>query len=241
MSESYGQCELALGQGGVDFYGAIWEQAAAQGISVMVSTGDTGAAGCDSGPDAQYGLNVNGLASTPWNAAIGGTDFNQYNKWSTYWNTTNAAVTQQSVKTGTYIPETTWDNSCTNPLFVTLGWGANTEAVCNNSELDAQFAGRQRWRKYCLAQSRLGRPEPQPNDNVRDLPDVSLFASNGFSEASTSFAKKTQAGGTVRSAPSERPPGLRWHFSRLTRLRWHHGPGEPEKWRAAGHPRPYSL
>ena len=194
MSESYGQCELALGQGGVDFYGAIWEQAAAQGISVMVSTGDTGAAGCDSGPDAQYGLNVSGLASTPWNAAIGGTDFNQYNKWSTYWNTTNAAVTQQSVKTGTYIPETTWDNSCTNPLFVTQGWGANTEAVCNNSELNAQFAGGSggesiAWLKPTWQTS-------TPNDNSRDLPDVSLFASNGFLGTFYIICEKDQTGGT---------------------------------------------
>jgi subtilase family serine protease len=44
MSESYGVCEAA-GSGTVGFYGAIWEQAAAQGISVMVSTGDNGAAG----------------------------------------------------------------------------------------------------------------------------------------------------------------------------------------------------
>ncbi len=192
MSESYGACEAAIGSGGVFFYGGMWEEAAAQGISVMVSTGDNGAAGCDFGPDAVNGLNVNGLASTPWNAAVGGTDFNQYNKWSTYWNSSNAPITQQSVKSNTYIPETTWDNSCTNPLFVTLGFGATAEAACNNPNLPGyvQFGGGSGGKSGYSAGVLGGAPGwatptwqtgiPNPNDDVRDLPDVSLLASNGF-------------------------------------------------------------
>ena len=180
MSESYGQCEKGLGSGGVSFYGALWEQAAAQGISVMVSTGDNGAAACDNpGGVAQNGLNVNGLASTPWNAAIGGTDFNEYQKWSTYWNSSNSPITQESAKS--YIPETTWDDSCTNPLFQYLqGGSTNPETNCNNPN----FSG------YLDSTGGSGgesafwlKPAWQtntPNDNARDLPDISLFASNGF-------------------------------------------------------------
>jgi Pro-kumamolisin, activation domain/Bacterial Ig-like domain (group 3) len=188
MSESYGQCELALGLGGVEFYGTMWEEAAAQGISVMVSTGDNGAAGCDFGPAARYGGNVNGLASSPWNAAIGGTDFNQYNLWSNYWNSTNNPVTQESAKG--YIPETTWNNSCTNALFITLGYGSNAEQVCNNPQLETQFGGGSSGKSTDsggLLGSAAGWSTPtwqtgipNPHDNVRDLPDVSLFASNGF-------------------------------------------------------------
>ena len=33
------------------------------------------------------GLAVSGLASTPYNVAVGGTDFDQVNKWSSYWRT----------------------------------------------------------------------------------------------------------------------------------------------------------
>src|SRR5260370_37935248 len=115
MRESYDQDELSLGTGGNQFYSALWEQAAAQGISVFVSSGDNGSAGCDdpNGP-AQYGLSVNGLASTPFNAAVGGTDFNEYKTWSNYWNSTNNPTTQESAKG--YIPQTTWNNSCTNNL-----------------------------------------------------------------------------------------------------------------------------
>ncbi len=183
MSESYGQCEYYLGTGGVEFYGAIWEQAAAQGITAMVSTGDDGAGGCDApgyGNAAQLGLNVNGLASTPFNVAVGGTDFNQYNKWTTYWNSTNAAITEESAIG--YIPETTWNASCTNALFATLGYGATPEAACNNSDIGQWLdniggsgGASAAWNKPAW-QTGAG----VPNDNSRDMPDVSLFASSGF-------------------------------------------------------------
>jgi hypothetical protein len=188
MSESYGSCELAMGSGGVDFYSAIWEQAASQGITVMVSTGDSGAAGCDdpNGPVTEEigffdGLAVNGIASTWFNVAVGGTDFNQYNSWSTYWNNSNDATTQQSVKNNTYIPETTWNDSCTNSLWTTLGWGSNAEAVCNNSQLGDIFptggsGGESSFWNTPTWQTGI----PNSGDNARDMPDVSLFASNGF-------------------------------------------------------------
>jgi len=88
MSESYGFCEQVLGNGGVSFYGGLWEQAAAQGITAILSAGDGGAAGCDDFNTitaAQNGLGVSGFASTPFNVAVGGTDFNQLGKETTYW------------------------------------------------------------------------------------------------------------------------------------------------------------
>ena len=47
MSTSFGNCEQSLGATGNAFWNNLWTQAAAQGITAMVSTGDTGAAGCD--------------------------------------------------------------------------------------------------------------------------------------------------------------------------------------------------
>ena len=78
MSESYGACEPALGTTGNAFYNAMWEQAAAQGITVLVSTGDNGSAGCDDPNSVDFasnGLSISGFASTPFNVAVGGTDF----------------------------------------------------------------------------------------------------------------------------------------------------------------------
>jgi subtilase family serine protease len=180
LSESYGACESSMGATGVQFYGSLWEQAAAQGISVFVSSGDTGAAGCDNpGGPAQYGLQVNGIASTPFNAAVGGTDFNQYQTWSTYWNSTNNTITKQSAKG--YIPETTWNDSCTNAIFQTFSGGSTSaEANCNNpsfkSYLDSTAGSGGESSTWLKPVWQTG----TPSDNARDLPDISLFASNGF-------------------------------------------------------------
>jgi len=113
MSESYSECEAGLGTAGNQFEQAMWEQAAAQGITVIVSAGDNGSAGCDNQDSeyvALYGLAVNGLASTPFNVAVGGTDFNDANDLSTYWNSSNASTTQASAKS--YIPEMPWNQTC---------------------------------------------------------------------------------------------------------------------------------
>ena len=83
MSESYGACEAFLGNSGNTFYNTLWEQGAAQGITILIAAGDNGSAGCDDYaltgyPAAIYGLEVDGTASTPFNVAVGGTDFNDF-------------------------------------------------------------------------------------------------------------------------------------------------------------------
>jgi len=180
LSQSYGQCEAGMGTAGVQFYGTLWEQAAAQGITAVVSTGDNGAAGCDNPSTvAKNGLAVNGIASSPFNTAVGGTDFNQNQTWTTYWNVTNDPVTHASAKG--YIPETTWNDSCTNGLLQQLqGGAASVEQNCNNTAFNGFLnstggsGGKSSsWLKPTWQTS-------TPADNARDLPDVSLFASNGF-------------------------------------------------------------
>ena len=47
MSISFGDCEANAGQQGVSVWDTLFSAAAAEGISVMVSSGDSGAAGCD--------------------------------------------------------------------------------------------------------------------------------------------------------------------------------------------------
>jgi subtilase family serine protease len=73
MTESFGVCELAAN---ADALGneQLAEQAAAQGITYMVSAGDTGAEGCDNLSEtiAKGGIAVSALASTPFDVAVGG-------------------------------------------------------------------------------------------------------------------------------------------------------------------------
>ncbi len=81
LSFAFDTCEQALGSARNTLYGALWQQAAAQGISVVVDAGNQGSADCDSSPTgipvpaASQGLAVNGYASSPWVTAVGATDF----------------------------------------------------------------------------------------------------------------------------------------------------------------------
>jgi hypothetical protein len=235
LSESFGDCELNFGTVGNQFYNRLWQQAAAQGITVFVASGDNGAAGCDfnqgSVPQpANNGLQVSGIASTPYNVAVGGTDFNDFFTETTYWNiTTNDPTTQQSAKS--YIPETTWNDSCTNAIFgdPRIGFSTNAETNCNDSRLTGFVftIGASGGKSNCTTPSGqtptscaggYAKPSWQigagvPLDGKRDLPDVSLFSSDGFvgnsyaiCEGDIAFGPCTTSflgvGGTSASAPA---------------------------------------
>ena len=121
ISLSFGECEANLGVSN-QFFSNLYEQAAAQGITVLVSTGDSGSAACDSsGAEyATHGPAVSGLASTPFNIGVGGTDFyySDYNASSTafnnqlasYWSFTPSNSTPAASILGV-IPEQPWNNS----------------------------------------------------------------------------------------------------------------------------------
>jgi len=190
LSSSYGACELFLGVGGNAFYNSLWEQGAAQGITVLVAAGDGGSALCDEQSGllwASQGLTVSGAASTPFNVAVGGTDFSDVNAWSTYWSSSNNATTQASALS--YIPETTWNDTCARSGIA--GSCANAGGDPEGIDVVAGSGGQ----SNCLTSTGTfpdatcggGYPKPAwqtgtgvPGDAVRDLPDVSLFASNGM-------------------------------------------------------------
>jgi pseudomonalisin len=111
MSLSYGSCEAANGTSGNQFWNALWQQAAAQGMSVFVAAGDSGAAGCDSASEttAVYGKAINGLCSSPYSTCVGGTEFNDTANPSQYWSSSNTAGTYASALS--YIPENVWNES----------------------------------------------------------------------------------------------------------------------------------
>jgi subtilase family serine protease len=131
MSESYGACELDMGTAGNQFYYQLWQQATAQGITVFVSTGDSGSAVCDQDTAvATHGLAVNGISSTPYNIAVGGSDFDDSQNNSDYWNSTNDPVTLASARS--YVPEMTWNDTCTNSEFFLLTGKPDAESDCND-------------------------------------------------------------------------------------------------------------
>jgi len=182
MSVSFGSCEVDLGTSGNQFYSTLWQQAAAQGISVMVSAGDSGSAACDppsNNPNesaASQGLAVSGIASTQYNVAMGGTDFDQAGNQGTFWNTANTSTTPPVLASAKgYIPEMAWNDSCAAGGSVT---GCANASASTDTNLDFVASGGG-------PSSVNAKPSWQsgvtgvPIDGKRDLPDVSFFSSDG--------------------------------------------------------------
>ena len=196
MSESFGACEAALGTSN-PFQNLLWEQAAAQGITVMVSTGDNGSAGCDdftTATTASNGLAVSGTASTPFNVAVGGTDFDDAGTQTTFWSPTNATGTRGSALG--YIHEIPWNDSC-----AATATSSNLNTVCATANgISAGSGG---------PSSLYAKPSWQsgltPADSHRDLPDVSLFASDG--PQSKSFYLICEADAISAGSPPSCAPG----------------------------------
>jgi Pro-kumamolisin, activation domain/Bacterial Ig-like domain (group 3) len=194
LSESYGDCEANLGTTGNAFYNSLWQQAAAEGITVVIAAGDNGSAGCDPAPApanqnaATQGLAVSGFASTPFNVAMGGTDFDDANNQALYWNTANTSTTPPVPASAKgYIPESTWNDTCASTAMAGNVSGLCTTVNSSGIDLLAGSGGP----SSCTAQTSTGAcstgyPKPTwqqggitPGDGARDIPDVSLFSSDG--------------------------------------------------------------
>ena len=112
MSLSFGDCEGNQGQAGVAFWDNLFSQAAAEGISVFVASGDSGAAGCDIAfqtPPAAQVLNTNYICSSSYATCVGGTEFADAN-YSLYWGATNPITAASALS---YIPEGAWNEPTT--------------------------------------------------------------------------------------------------------------------------------
>lgn len=189
LNVSFGGCEAYQGQGGNQQILNFWEQAAAQGISVTVSSGDSGSAGCDNSNTefvAAQGLQVNGFASTPFNIAVGGTDFNQdQSNIAQYWSTTNSTIGGSALK---FIPESPWNDSAETNGHL------SANVPYQDQQGNTNIAGAGSGVSGCLTASvdqngnvsgctgAYAKPSWQNSfgsSTARELPDVSLFASNG--------------------------------------------------------------
>ena len=112
VSVSYGSCEQQMGKAELAFYNDLWEQAASEGISVFVASGDAGAAGCSLGSsNAGTAAAVNGLCSSPYATCVGGTKFNEGANPTQYWSAANSASDGSALG---YIPEVVWNESAEN-------------------------------------------------------------------------------------------------------------------------------
>lgn len=205
VSVSYGECEVLNGAAMNAALNAVAQQAVSEGISVFVSTGDTGAAQCDEDfgfDSAVHGIGVSGYATTPYVVAVGGTDFADTSQAtsSTYWSSTNSSTYGSALS---YVPEIPWNDSCASSVtaaFYGYSVSYGTDGFCGSSiaqegyiTLGAGSGGPSGCATGAPTESAVvsgscqGWPKPSwqagvagiASDGVRDIPDVALFASNG--------------------------------------------------------------
>jgi hypothetical protein len=200
ISLSYIESETYNGAAANAAFNAIYQQGVAEGVSIFVCAGDEDAGVSDYGAKyVTHGINANGLASTPYNVAVGGTDFGDTyaSTTSTYWNSSNTAI-YGSAKS--YIPEIPWNDTCASQLIASFeGYGVayGSSGYCNRGGIFWNEDGGSGGPSACgtgapsiagvVSGSCAGYVKPSwqsglvgnPSDGVRDLPDVSLFSSEG--------------------------------------------------------------
>ncbi len=158
VSVSYGSCEREMGAAELAFYNSLWEQAASQGMSVFVASGDAGAAGCQQG-NATTGTAaaVNGLCTSPYATCVGGTGFNEGANLAQYWSAANSSAYGSALG---YIPEAVWNESALDGGTGLWASGGGASVVY------AQPA----WQQNVTGTAAAG--------GMRAVPDVSLSAAN---------------------------------------------------------------
>jgi len=213
ISISYSTCESSEGAGGNSFNNQLFEQAAAQGISVFVAAGDSGSAECDGDqPFETGGYATNGESSTWYSVAVAAPS-SMKPAAATGPRTTaprssrprrtfpNCRGTKRAVPMK--ILPTTPDSPRRNRTVYTLrsGTGCRTIAwrVCGLAQ-----AVRARTTATTVA-DRIGRTEYRPHPSGRQLDNLNLTNTNanGASGAGyTAVPTVTLAGETCTIAPS---------------------------------------
>ena len=204
MSLSYGASELWFVSSDYTFYDTLYSQAAAQGQSIIISTGDAGsdvadqnvAAGdseyCSSGnattadPNgtAVCGLNVSGFSSSPLVTAAGGTDFSDIydNRMAglaltSYWGT-NGTYYNNALG---YVPETTWNSSCASSILTVLeGYAGAGYCGAGVHDIQGYVIGGSGGYSIHYAAPAYQTGITGFSNSMRAQPDVSMFASSGW-------------------------------------------------------------
>jgi pseudomonalisin len=158
LSISFLECEQTAGNTWTQFYATLFQQAATQGMSVFVSSGDSGVAGCDqqgATPPATQVASTNYFCASGSVTCVGGTEFADTASPGTYWNPTNTSVLGSAKS---YIPEGGW-NEPLSPLDEPQVWASGGGVSI--------YVTKPSW------QSGTG----VPADGYRDTPDIAFSAS----------------------------------------------------------------
>jgi pseudomonalisin len=154
MNISFGACEAYAGPSQVALWDTLFAQAASEGISVFVSSADSGAATCNTQfgtPQANQFRSINYICSSSYATCVGGTQLAQGTNGTPYWSTTNGSDFSSALG---YIPEGAWNEPGVNTPHVVAGGGGGASI----------YIPKPSW------QTGTG----VPTDGARDVPDLSF-------------------------------------------------------------------
>jgi subtilase family serine protease len=203
ISTSYGDCESGNGQAFAQQVQGWAQQGITQGQTIVSATGDSGAADCESGTSSSSttGLAVDMPASIPEVTGAGGNEFTGDNPGAVsgiapnttaasdppYWLASGTGSDAPVITAQQYIPEEAWNDT--------------TNANNTNRVLSASGGGASLYFAKPTWQAGTG----VPSDVFRDVPDISLSASNyhdsyllcseDFSATSCAVGFRESAGG----------------------------------------------
>src|SRR6201996_8582576 len=164
ISISYGICEPLISNTNLQQYNPLFEQAAAQGQTIVASSGDSGATACARYTSSQgvsttqqQALAVDFPASSPYVTAVGGTQMAPGTfaaGTSSYWDT---AISPNDTVASliSYVPEVAWNEDSTARGILSSGGGASS------------FFPRPAWQAFVTSTP----------GTYRLLPDIALQAS----------------------------------------------------------------
>ena len=212
LSISYGACEPLLSSTELDQWNALFQQAAAQGQTIVASAGDSGSTSCvpeshatGITPAIQQSVAVDFPASSPYVTAVGGTQMapGTFAVGNTqYWGT-NLFVTSFPATLLSYVPEVAW-NEGSATIGILAGGGGSSSHFARpawQTTFPGMPAGSYRLVPDIALQSSIASP-----GYVLCTSDPSLFAQEGQTASCEeglmgSNQKFTTAGGTSFAAP----------------------------------------
>jgi subtilase family serine protease len=124
LTISFHGCEADAGMAPTLFADSLFQQAAAEGISVFVSAGDSGVDDCMThgmAPLATGSPSINYLCASTYVTCVGGTEFADSADPTAYWSLSNRGDLLSALD---YIPEGAWNES-TNTLVAAGGGGTS--------------------------------------------------------------------------------------------------------------------
>jgi pro-kumamolisin-like protein/MBG domain-containing protein len=201
MSLSYGDSENDFATDPAEYTAqdTLYAQAAAQGQSFIVASGDGGSDVNDwviGSPTATTGYSVNAFGA-PSVTVAGGTDFSDFYDWlennptaessttwgSTYWGSSNTNYGDAL----SYVPETAWNDSCAGSIVAKLAGGPGSGytgaqycASLTATDVDGTVAGGSGGFSTHYAVPAYQSGITGYSGSMRAQPDISGFGSNGY-------------------------------------------------------------